>query len=166
VQPLVKQAHEDETGERVAELLPQIVNVPVVMPGSGGVRIKFPIAAGDVVLLVFASCSLDRWLSLGGEVDPEDPRRGALEDAIAIPGLQDFANVADASPLIEFTGSEIRAGGSAALALKSDLDDLKASLSAWVPVATDGGAALKTQLTTDGIIGPGWPVGTTTLKGA
>ena len=65
----------------------------------------------DVVLLVFCSASLDKWLDRGGEVDPLSDRRHALSDAIAFTGLQSRAT--DANPQIEFTASgEIHAGGS------------------------------------------------------
>jgi hypothetical protein len=84
-QPLVKDVFD---GEAVS--VPVITNVPIVWPGAGGFRLTFPIAAGDVVLLVFSDRSLDLWLEKGGEVDPEDPRRHALSDAIAIPGLRSF----------------------------------------------------------------------------
>lgn len=84
-QPLVKDVFD---GQAVS--VPVIPNVPVVWPGAGGYRLTFPIAAGDIVLLVFSDRSLDLWLEKGGEVDPEDPRRHALSDAIAIPGLRSF----------------------------------------------------------------------------
>ncbi len=161
VQPLVKRRYVDEAGTFQAEALPVITNVPVVMPGSGGVRVKFPISVGDTVLIMFASCSLDRWLALGGLVDPEDGRRGALIDAIAIPGLQDFANAGEASPMIEFTGAAINAGGSQALALKSDVDNLRTLVGT---INTGAPGPLVNTL------GPAWlasiPVGTTVLKGA
>ncbi len=43
-----------------------------------------------------------------------------------------------------------------------DLDNLKSAIQGWTPVAGDGGAALKTALTT--LFGT-WPAGTTVLKG-
>jgi len=126
-QPLVLEGYVAEEGERATERLPAIAGVPVVFPGAGGFRVTFPIAVGDTVLLVFASSSIDRWLALGGEVDPADDRRHALSDAIAIPGLRDFAHALgnapsstmsigkDGGPTIEISGTEIQAGGSGAL---------------------------------------------------
>jgi hypothetical protein len=84
-QPLVKDIFEGQ-----AASVPVITNVPIVWPGAGGFRLTFPIAVDDVVLLVFSDRSLDLWLEKGGEVDPKDPRRHALSDAIAIPGLRSF----------------------------------------------------------------------------
>lgn len=121
-QPLVRRAYADEEGERRTERLPVVPEVPVMLPGSGGVRVKFPIRPGDEGVLLFASCSLDRYLSVGGEVDPADDRRGALSDAWFIPGSAGGPlGPGDAVPQIEFTETEIHAGGSSALATKADL---------------------------------------------
>ena len=131
-QPLVYDGYLDETGKRQSERLPVIAGVPVLFPGGGGFRVTFPIVAGDTVLLVFASSSLEKWLSLGGEVDPVDDRRHHISDGIAIPGLHDFAHPLasaptstmsmgkDGGPTIEISGSTIQAGGSSALMLVSD----------------------------------------------
>lgn len=88
--PLVKDVLTAGDGARVALSVPVIANVPIVWPGAGGFRLTFPVAAGDSVLLVFSDRSLDAWLARGGEVDPGDPRRHALSDAVAIPGLRSF----------------------------------------------------------------------------
>lgn len=102
-QPLIHDAFVDESGARVADRPAIIHGVPVMMLGSGGTRVKFPIAVGDTVLLIFAHRSLDRWLVRGGEVDPEDDRRHSRSDAVALPGLQSFADASDADVMIEFT---------------------------------------------------------------
>lgn len=98
VQPLIKHANLDETEQRVAKLLPEVHSVPVQFPGGGGMRITWPLAKGDTVLLVFASSSIARWKRTGGEVDPGDDRRHDLNDAIAIPGLHDFAHIPSTAP--------------------------------------------------------------------
>lgn len=87
VQPLLKDSYVDEDGERQIARLPVVTNVPVVFPGGGGMRITFPVRAGDTVLLVFSDRSIDSWLAQGGEASPEDERRHHLSDAVAIPGL-------------------------------------------------------------------------------
>lgn len=107
VKPLIKEAALDEAGNRVTTSLPVITDVPVVLPGSGGTRLKFDVGVGDTVLLVFADKSLDRWLVRGGEIDPADDRSHTLSDAIAIPGLQDFASAGDADAYVEITDSSI-----------------------------------------------------------
>ena len=70
--------------------MPVIINVPVIFPAIGSVGLTFPVNPGDGVLLVFAERSIDKWLSKGGVVTPDDPRRFDLSDAIAIVGLNSF----------------------------------------------------------------------------
>lgn len=177
VQPLIKTRYRDELGAYVVESLPVVPHVPVLFPGAGAYRVTFPVAVGDSVLLAFSEASIDRWLATGNEVDPGDFSRFNLSDAVAILGLRDYAHAltsaptnrmtlgADSGPQIHIDGSEIRLGSDGAtdrVALKSDLDALAAKFSAWVPVANDGGAALKTQLTN--LLGTGWPVCSTKVK--
>jgi hypothetical protein len=134
VQPLIKDWFLDEGEERVVEDLPVVPNVPVVFPGAGGFRVTFPVAVGDTVALLFSCSSLDRWLDQGGgPVDPGIYHRHALMDAVAIPGLRDFAHPLgsapidrmtigkDTTPRIDITGTQIQAGGTAALALLAEL---------------------------------------------
>lgn len=139
--PLLKEAHVDEDGARRVTAYKPVLNVPVVFPGSGGFRLTFPIQRGDTVLLVFCDQSLDIWLNRGGEVDPEDPRRHHLSDAIAIPGLHpnttpwtgaSTANATigkDGGPLVSFTPTAIElAGSNDAVALASKVDKAFATL--------------------------------------
>jgi len=70
--------------------LPIIQNVPVVFPGTQNYGIHFPLRKGDSVLIVFSQRSLEKWLSSGQDVDPQDTRKFDLSDAIAIPGLTSF----------------------------------------------------------------------------
>lgn len=83
VQPAVPDGYLDEEGERQVELLPVVTEVPVVFSG-----ITYPLEPGDEVALVFASSSIEPWLSRGGTPDPGDDRRHTLTDAIAYPGLR------------------------------------------------------------------------------
>ncbi len=89
VKPLVKDRVE-VAGELRVICVPVVTNVPLLWPGGSRGGITWDIAVGDTVLLVFSDRSLDRWLAMGGEVDPQDPRRHALSDAVAIPGLRSF----------------------------------------------------------------------------
>jgi len=88
VQPLLKKKYKDGT----VESLPVLVNVPVVFPRTKSAGITFPISKGDGALLIFCERSTERWLSDGGEVEPGDPRKFDLSDAIAIPGLYSFSD--------------------------------------------------------------------------
>jgi hypothetical protein len=177
-QPLVRWRHVDELGNDVLEALPVIPQVPVVRLSGGGFVVTCPVAEGDTVLIVVTDASIDRWLALGGVVDPGDYRRHYFgTGAIAIPGLRDFAHKLGAIPndrivigedgglQSHFTSTEVKLGGAAATqaaAMKSDLDALHTALASWTPVAGDGGAALKAILTT--LFGTGWPVCSMTVK--
>lgn len=125
VQLLVHDGVNDETGTRQPEKLPVITSVPVCFPGSGAFSVTWPIKPGDTVLCVFASSSIDRWLALGGEVDPVDDRRHHISDAIAIPGLRDFghalgATATDSSAMV--ISGQLKLGGATATdaAIKGD----------------------------------------------
>lgn len=91
--------------------MPILENVPVMFSGGTNFNITFPISEGDYVLLIFIERSIDLWLSVGGQVTPDDPRKFDLSDAIAIPGLQpftgDFSQRNNNEFVISFAGSEI-----------------------------------------------------------
>jgi hypothetical protein len=92
VQPLIQDAMNG-----VMVDYPVILGVPVIWPRSSTAYLGMPLAADDQVLLIFSDQSLDRWLTTGGIVDPEDPRRHHLSDAVAIPGCYEYAmGIADA----------------------------------------------------------------------
>lgn len=110
------------SGVRVPEEIEPISDVPVVHAGGGGYHLSFPIAAGDTVLLVFMDTSVDRWLQIGGLVDPGDDRRNDINDAVAVTGLRDFAHALtvpddawslgkDGGPTIEGDAGVIAIGG-------------------------------------------------------
>lgn len=173
-QPLIRHGHTDgETGERSVERLPVITDVPVVFPGSGLFCVEWPVAKGDTGLLVFSEASIDKWLARGGDVDPLDDRRHALSDAIFIPGLRSLnrppaSSAAPAGTLVLRTAGEIHAGGSQALALKSELESLRSFVHAQFSGTghahpAPGGA---TTGTTPVGAAPGAFPGTAVLKGA
>lgn len=163
VQPLIMESYADDLGDAQVERLPVVTNVPICFPGAGPYRVTFPVAVGDTVLLVFCSSSIDRWLSRGGEVDPQDARHHDISDAVAIPGLFDFAHVPTEAPtdalVLHADMTKIGGPGSSTPpALSTELADLKARVAAWVPVAMDGGASLKAVIAA-------WPVpGATKVK--
>ena len=161
VQPLVKDGVIDETGVRTPERLPIVASVPVCFLGSGAFSITWPIKVGDTVLLVFSSSSIDRWLALGGEVDPIDDRRQHITDAIAIPGLRDLGHVLPSSAVdpsaMVISGPGLKLGTSATdAALKGDafvtaLDTLITSISTAVGTIAGGTTAAANILTAKGV---------------
>lgn len=121
VQPLIKRIFTQD-GERIVETLPVIQRVPVKFLGSGGIRVKFPISVGDVVLLLFCENSIDRWKVRGGQLDPGDERKFSMSDAVAIPGFSDFTSFMDADPMIEITSTEVKIGGTDRLVRKTEFE--------------------------------------------
>jgi hypothetical protein len=75
---------------------PQIVEVPVVFPASGGGKasMTFPLKPGDGVMLAVQQRSMEGWLD-GKETMPDDPRQFDLSDSVAIAGCQPSGIVGD-----------------------------------------------------------------------
>lgn len=173
---LVADPYQDERGDIVRDTRPVLVEVPIIFPSMGGFRLSFPVKEGDEVLAIFTSCSLAYWLAKGGKVDEDASRRGHLSDAVAVIGLQSFARAQavpddrvslgndDRTVEIAIDGNEVRIGDNTAsdyVALASKVENyltaLGAAVASWTPVANDGGAAFKAQLTAQGIgTTPGW----------
>lgn len=86
VQPLLNKVWTDGTNTP----FPVLENVPVIFPKSGGAGLTFPVLAGDTCLLLFIERSTDLWLTVGGQVNPDDRRKFDLSDAVAIMGLFPF----------------------------------------------------------------------------
>lgn len=170
VQPLTRRAFIAEDDSRTPEKLPPIEGVPIIFPGAGAYKITFPIAKGDIVMLLFAEGSIDKWLTTGAvDVDPDDDRRNALSDAVAIPGLLPFKNPSDQvdDDAMVISAPELKLGSKDATELvsfKSALDKLLTAMDTWTVVATDGGAALKASLVS-AYGASGWSsVGSTKVK--
>lgn len=113
VQPLLNKAWTDGTNTPY----PVLENVPVIFPRSGGAGLTFPVNAGDTCLLLFIERSTDLWLTVGGQVTPDDARKFDLSDAVALLGLFPFTQNSTAENnedlLLTFEGSylKIKANG-------------------------------------------------------
>lgn len=87
VQLAIQGRRENQFGEVTYENISVIQDVPIVFPRAGGFAITFPIAAGDEVLVVFASRCIDSWWQNGGYSNkPMEFRMHDLSDGFAIPG--------------------------------------------------------------------------------
>lgn len=84
VQPTLKRKYKNEDE---AVKLPTISNVPVSFQRMGPAHLRLPIKAGQTGQLVFNERSIDGWLVSGGNIDPQDPRKHSLSDAVFYPGL-------------------------------------------------------------------------------
>lgn len=85
VEVLIKRSYSDSLENRSPVVL---YAVPVSFPSAGGGILSFPVAKGDLVLLVFGMMSIDEWsVGSGDPVTPKDNRRQSINDAIAIAGI-------------------------------------------------------------------------------
>jgi len=84
VQPVLKRKYKNEAE---AIELPTISNVPVSFQRMGPAHLRLPIKPGQTGQLVFNERSIDGWLVSGGKIDPQDPRKHSLSDAVFYPGL-------------------------------------------------------------------------------
>ncbi|ALT58352.1 hypothetical protein phiMK_102 [Pseudomonas phage phiMK] len=88
VRPVVNDLYKDGTSEEQ----PEILSVPVIMPGTANTLISFPLNVGDTVLCVFSQRTIDvfKGSATGQPHTPNDLRKFNMADAIAIPGLFTF----------------------------------------------------------------------------
>lgn len=177
VQLLVRRKKLDDLGNPVTEAIAPLNSVPVQFPSAGAYSITWPISRGDLVLVVFCSGSIDKWLvGDGREVDPADSRKFTLSDAVAIPGLHTFraplANAATnamtiAAPATVVASAAIKLGSATAtdtVMRKSDAELFMTALDAaitatvGVPIAQAALNALKS-----GLVDGGWIAGIDSL---
>jgi hypothetical protein len=83
----------DAEGNKTAQTLKPLVDVPVVFLGGGGMVATFPITTGDEALIIFADRCIDYWFAKGGVQRPAEPRAHDLSDAIALVGPRSLAKV-------------------------------------------------------------------------
>lgn len=86
VQPAIKAQQLFPDGSKSWVTLPLLLDCPVMFPTGGGFTLTFPIAAGDEVLVVFASRCIDAWWESGGVQTQLEFRMHDLSDGFAIPG--------------------------------------------------------------------------------
>ncbi len=86
VQPAIREVLADENGNAVHITLPELLDVPVIMPHAGIYSITLPVTAGDECLVVFADMCIDAWWQSGGVQNQMEQRRHDLSDAFAILG--------------------------------------------------------------------------------
>jgi hypothetical protein len=168
VQIAINQPLFTDLGDVVTETAPSISDVPLGIMRGGGFFVWLPVAVGDSVLLVFSDLSTDTWRS--GEGQPQPPGFMGVHTAdspFAIPMIQydskffSDPNNAPTKVIIGHDGSaaqirlsatDIELGNAVtgSIALSQKIDLFIQTVMGWIPVADDGGAALKTALTTAG----------------
>ncbi len=175
VRPTIRLVRRDSTGARLTFRPLVISGVPVGFPGSGSYGLTWPLQPGHTGLLVFADRSIDEWLVTGqSDNDPQHPRRHDYADGMFLPQLRPYggltaSQVDGGAMVLSGDALHLGAGGLTAAqelayrtSVQAQLDALEAVFTAWTPVATDGGLALKTALTA--LITGGWPTVSGTSK--
>jgi hypothetical protein len=175
VQPMIKNVIKDPDGTELVESYPQLRDIPVLYPRAGGFVVAYPLAVDDIVTVLFNEWSIDNFREKGREDHPVHLDRHSFGGAVALPigpykSSDTISETIDALIIGYDGGAVIRiaddgsvtigAGGSTTqpVALgddvKTELDkiamdvnDLKTAMSGWTPVPNDGGAALKTAIT-------------------
>ena len=88
VKPLLKRKYKNQSPVE----LPTISDVPVAFPRMGEGHLRFPVNKGDTGQIIFNERSIDGWKVSGGNIDPQDPRKHSLSDAVFYPGLNPANN--------------------------------------------------------------------------
>ena len=87
VKPIHKYFINDELRE-----LPELMEVPLLLPGSGQWMLTTPVAAGDSVLIVITKYAFDIWAQNGASGAETKRSKFSLSNAIAIAGLHPANN--------------------------------------------------------------------------
>lgn len=85
----------------VSKAYPVLVDVPVFINYGGPGYLTFPIAAGDVCLVLFNDRDFDQFWATGNVQDPNSPRMHDLSDGLAIVGFRTAVN-----PLTGYDGGQ------------------------------------------------------------
>lgn len=115
----------DLNGTQTWEEIPLLLDVPIVLPRSGGYVLTMPIQKGDECLVVFADNCIDGWWQSGGVQNQVEIRRHDLSDGIAVMGLWSQPNVI---PGYSMEGAQLRSlDGGASITISGGTVSIKAS---------------------------------------
>ena len=88
VSPEITRTFVDDAGTDILVEIPDLEDVPVIFPSSGGYTLGFPVQAGDKVMLQFAERDIQAWRDQGSDIPPGEDRTHSYSDAVAILGLR------------------------------------------------------------------------------
>ena len=86
VQPAIREIIYDGVGTPNHVQLPELLDVPIIMPHAGDYAITLPITEGDECLVIYADMCIDGWWQSGGVQNQVEMRRHDLSDGFAILG--------------------------------------------------------------------------------
>lgn len=66
--------------------IPELLDIPIVIPRAGGYALTLPVQAGDECLVIFGDMCIDAWWQSGGVQNQIDKRRHDLSDGFAVLG--------------------------------------------------------------------------------
>lgn len=117
--PCFRRKVADNKNEPECYTPPDIANVPVMFPGSGGVSMLWDLEVGSFGLAMFCDRAIDEWKSTGAaRTEPQDPRRHDITDAVFMPEITAFSAprpaAAYAADAVVLRGDDIRLGSSTA----------------------------------------------------
>lgn len=145
--------------------IPMLVDCPYFVLSGGGAYIDMPIAAGDYCIVLFNDRDIDTWWDSANVADPNTNRKHDISDGIAIIGISPSTKVYNHDgSLIRIIGTSGGESANIKEAARKE-DEVKSTstedsgfwswitgfvsiFTSWVPVPDDGGAALKTALST------------------
>lgn len=149
---------EEEAGDEKFETIPALTDVPIAWPAGGGYAITMPMAAGDLVEVIFSECDDSQWRATGDIGPPNNLRRhGLYPRAIPCGGLDSktlpsqsgklvISSQDGSGPAVIIDGTAVHLGGTSgedfvALSTKVDtaLTQLKSAISA--AATTEAGAS-------------------------
>lgn len=119
---------------------PMLLDVPVMILTGGTGALTFPIAAGDVCLVLFNDRDMDNFWETGTVSIPNTPRLHDLSDGLAIIGFR-----TKASPIASYDGGRVKlllGGTYLALGTKVELKNGSSSLKLLTQKLIDMGTAL------------------------
>lgn len=86
VQPAITEMITGSDYIPVSVMLPELLDVPIVLPRAGDYVLTMPIQAGDECLVIFSDMCIDAWWQNGGVQSQMEQRRHDLSDGFAILG--------------------------------------------------------------------------------
>jgi hypothetical protein len=146
-QPSIKGITENENGTTEYVPLPLLVDVPLIFPSAGGFMLTLPIAAGDEVLILFASRCIDAWWQSGGIGVPMELRMHDLSDGFALPGPRSLPKLPSGS--VSTTDAQLRNDSGTAVIGITAGGQIKLVASAGIVVT--GGLVVTGEVTANGI---------------